>query len=109
MAYALVVNAPHNKANSENESRSFEQILATGVAPGYGILDADRKKISIGCTLIILDKYKWKRAEATIVRFEPAGYDGRGIQRYNVHFKDARETGYSDESLNRSGTAIIDL
>jgi hypothetical protein len=107
MAVALVISAPRNKVNIE--APPFEQILTTGVGPGYAISDPDRRSISIGCTVVILDKQYRKRAEATIVRFELAGKTESGMQRYNVHFKDAQETDFRDERLERWGTSVIDF
>ena len=61
---------------------------------------------SIGCTVVILDKQYRKRAEATIVRFELAGKTESGMQRYNVHFKDAQETIFIVMSVLNGGEHI---
>jgi hypothetical protein len=109
MAVALVVSAPQNKVDTATETPSFDQILATEVGPGYAISDADRRKISIDSKVIILDKYRRKRAEAVIVVCKLVGKTNTGMPRYDVHFKNAQLTDYHDERLERWGTSVIDL
>jgi len=106
---ALVLSAARDKVSTANAAPSFEQIVATGIGPTYAISDSDRRKISIGCRVVIIDKQKRKRAEATVDRFVLAGKTETGMQRYDVHFKDVQEATYSDERLERWGTSVVDL
>jgi hypothetical protein len=106
-AAALVISAPQRTVDAE--APSFEQMLATKVGLGYAISDPDRRKIRIGCKVVILDKGRWKRAEATLVGLDLAEKTRTGMQRYNVRFENPQLKDYSDERLQRWGTSVIDL
>jgi hypothetical protein len=106
-AAALVISAPQHTVDVE--APSFEQMLATKIARGYAISVPDRRKIRIGCKVVILDKDREKRAEATLVGLDLAEKTGTGMQRYDVRFENPQLKDYGDERLQRSGTSVIDL
>jgi hypothetical protein len=106
MPAALVISAAQNKAEAGAEFRSFEQIFATRVGLGYAISDPDRRKISIGCTVVVLDNARCLRAEAKLSRLELNEKTRSGMQRYHVHFEEPKTVEYKYERINRWGTSV---
>ena len=116
----LVISAPWNKKDEAGynvgkpgKRYSFEYILKTGIGEGYAIGKKYISRLIPGSKVILLrnDKDK-KRAEGILVKPPvPTGiYLPQGIQRYNVHFKDAKVVSYRympKEKLNRQGVTVI--
>jgi hypothetical protein len=102
----LVLNAPTWRER-EPDARSFEQILESGVCGGYAIPATLHSRIHPGCTVVLLNKDKQKRAEGTLVRLQSADKTKSGIQRYDVHVRDFRIVPYQPEALGRTGVAVI--
>ena len=108
MKKALVISAPHSKAVSGYDYRSFEGIFSSGIGPTYIISDYDRRQLPTGSKIVILDNDYEKRAEAQLTRFSFAEMAGNGQARYNVHVVNPKMVPYKKERLNRNGVAIID-
>ena len=110
MPAALVISASQDKVEAGTESRSFEQIVSTGVGMSYAISDPDRRQIRIGGKVVILDTVGGKRAEARANKTSASPRKTlTGMQRYNVHFENAERVAYKYEKLKRWGTTVIDL
>lgn len=101
----LILNAPTWREN-EDGAKTFESMLATGVADGYAIASTLVGRLSPGCAVVVLNKEKGQRAEGTLLRLQPAGMTKSGIQRYNVHIAGLRCVRYCAELLNRCGVAV---
>lgn len=105
----LVIHAPDHAVKSHG-AQSFDQMVGTGVGPGYAISPADIAKLTIpGSRVVLLRKDKQKgRAEGSLVRIVPTGaYTSNGRQRHDVHVEGFRRVTYESERLNRCGYAII--
>lgn len=109
MPAALVISASQNKVEAGTEFRSFEQIVSTGVGLGYAISDSDRRKIRIGCKVVILDNARGKRAEAKLTKLELDEKTRTGMQRYNLNLEGAERVDYKYERIERWGTSVVDL
>lgn len=102
----LVIHAPTCKV--KQGARSFHQILAAGVGPGYAIYRYEVSILTIpGSPVVLLCKYKKLRAEGILVDLVKTTKTHNEIQRYDVHFKDAAPVPYKPEHLNRCGVAVI--
>ncbi len=101
----LVLNAPTWREQDEG-AKSFEGILATGVGSGYAIASTLAGKLKPGSPVVLLNKDRRLRAEGTLVRLEPKGRTGSGMQRYDVWIRDLQQTDYRPEALNRCGVAV---
>jgi hypothetical protein len=109
MLPALVISASQNKVEAGTEFRSFEQIVSTGRGLSYAISDPDRRKIRIGCKLVILDNARGKRAEAKLTELKLDEKTRTGMQRYNVYFEGVEQVDYQYDRIERWGTSVIDL
>ncbi|MGC2616458.1 MAG: hypothetical protein WA354_20665 [Terracidiphilus sp.] len=102
----LVIHAPSKKTQQENK-RSFHQTFESGVGDNYAISKNLFYRLSAGCNVILLDKWKDLRAEGTLVRLEKTEKAGNGLQRYDVQIENLRMVPYKPENLNRNGVAVI--
>jgi hypothetical protein len=108
MKKALVISAPHSKAVSGYDFRSFEGIFSSRIGPTYIISDFDREQLPPGSKVIIIDNEYEKRAEARLAEFKLAEMAGNGQARYDVRLVNPKMVSYKKERLNRNGVAIID-
>lgn len=101
----LVLNAPTWRER-DDDAKSFETIVATGVGSGYAIASTLVGRIAPGSTVVVLNKERQLRAEGTLVRLEPKERTASGMQRYDVWIRDLQPTEYRPEALNRCGVAV---
>ncbi len=104
----LVIHTPDYMAR--HGARSFEAVLQTGKGVGYAISNADVKRLSTGCKVVLLvqDGKSKRRAEGQLVSLVPTGETtAQGIKRYDVLIAGLKPVPYSYERLNRFGIAVI--
>jgi len=109
----LVIHAPGAKA--KKGAPTFEDILATGVGPGYAIYESYISQLTIpGSKVVVLSNnkigplHKRERAEGLLVKLVQTTKTRGGIWRYDVYFEKWKMVGYAPEDLNRCGVAVID-
>jgi hypothetical protein len=103
----LVINAPQNQVD-QNNKKSFEETLKSGLAEGYAINSNLFKQVYPGCGVVLLSKDLKRRAKGKLVRLNPTYKTKNGIQRYNVVIKNLKEAiSYKSERLNRNGVTVI--
>jgi hypothetical protein len=102
----LVIHAPRSKSQQEGK-RSFAETIATSIGDGYAISLTLFRQLDPGDGVIVLNKDTRQRAEGTLVRLQPNGATGSGIQRYDVFMQNLVMVPYQSEPLNRNGVAVI--
>jgi hypothetical protein len=103
----LVINAPRRTVKS-NDRKSFDRTFASGVGEAYAISKAWAARCHVGCKVVLLSTDERKRAEGTLLKLEPAGKAGNGLQRYDVHIAELNRVEYRAERINRNGVAVAD-
>ena len=103
----LVMNLPEWRAHQENV-RSFDNTITTGIADGFAIAKNLRDKINVGCKAVLVSNDGEKRAEGTISKIVETGRTRTGMLRYDVHLSDDRRmVAFKPERVNRQGVAVI--
>ena len=104
----LVIHAPDRTAKIG--APSFNQILSTGIGPGYAISKTDVSRLPPGSKAVLLRKDKnQRRAEGQLIKLVPTNrYTPQGIQRYDIHTAALKQVPYKPERLNHYGIAVLD-
>ena len=104
----LVIHAPDRAAALG--ASSFEQILSTGIGPGYAISkrNVDRLAEAEESMVVLLRKdRRLSRAEGQLDRLVPTGTcTPQGIRRYDVHICGLHLVPYRSQRLNHQGVAV---
>lgn len=103
----LVIHTPKWKVQQEN-AKSFEGVMASGVGDGYAIPKSSVQKLCVGCDVVLLSKGERKRAEGKLRELIPTSKTGSGMQRYDVHIANLKRVPFMDECLSRTGIAVFD-
>ena len=103
----LVINAPKLTTQQQNK-KSFESTLASGVGDGYAISKKLFEQLYPGCGVVLLSKDQKLRAEGKLVKLIPTCKADNGIQRYDVQIDKLTRVPYKPESLNRNGVTVIE-
>jgi len=103
----LILHAPYGKARLG--AKSFSAVLSTGIGDGYIITPRQLAilRSASDVRVVVLDKNKGQRAEGLLVNLVMTTKTPRGKQRYDVYIRDLRPVGYSPETLNRYGVAVV--
>ncbi len=105
----LVIHAPTWRVSEG--AKSFQRTCETLVGEGYALARTELDAIRPGCAVIVIDKGKKQRADATLARLERTEeVTPNHLRRYNVHLAHLRMVPYGDSDtikLNRRGVAII--
>jgi hypothetical protein len=105
-AKQLILSAPYSRYKGTGET--FDEMVSSGLGPGYIFSANDVKQLTPGCTVVHLDKDKERRAESKFKKLVIAAKAGNGQQRYDVYFENAKAVPYKSETLRRnSGVAVI--
>jgi hypothetical protein len=102
----LIIHAPKAMVAQE-QKKSFQNTLESGVGEGYAIAKADHDRLAAGCVVVVLSKDEKRRAEGTLARLIPNGKTKGGMQRYDVHIRGLTEVAYQPEPLGRTGVSVI--
>jgi hypothetical protein len=102
----LVINAPRRTVLSDRR-KTFDLTFSSGVGDGYAISRASAAHCHVGCKVVLLSTDEYKRAEGILVKLEPAGKAGNGLQRYDAHIESLRRVAYRPGRINRNGVAVI--
>jgi site-specific DNA-methyltransferase (adenine-specific) len=104
----LVIHAPEHTAKLG--APGFQQILSTGIGPGYAISPKDVSRLPAGSPVILLRKDRNPaRAEGWLGKppVPTNDHTHNGRRRYDVHMVDLKQVPYKPEKLNYYGYAVI--
>jgi len=102
----LVIHAPKEKVQQE-QKKSFENTMRSGVGEGYAISRDLVAQLSPGCPVVVLSKDQKLRAEGELIELVPTEKANNGMQRYDVRIKNLKQVPYKPENLNRNGVSVI--
>ena len=103
----LVIHAPDEKARLG--AASFEQIMSSGIGPGYAVSLTDVGRLAPQSAVVLLRKDRRRaRAEGRLVRLAATGqYTRNGRERYDVHVQGLQLVSYRPEKLTRFGYCVL--
>jgi hypothetical protein len=108
----LYLSAPKTQAQQGGAFyRPFQQILATGVGPDYGISAGDIAQIQAagaGVKVVVFDRDQGLQAEGVFHHCTPKAKAGNGVQRYDVYTRGFTAVRYTKPPhVSRFGVLFI--
>jgi hypothetical protein len=104
----LVIHAPYSQVQ-QNDRKSFDQTVSTGIGEGYAINRSLFQELSPGDPVVVICKVHQKQARGRIKQLRPTEKAGNGIQRYDVVMEDLQTESFTHGTtrLNRNGVAVV--